>query len=153
MDCQVGQPRKGTVMNSDDPDDRDNNHPTIDVTFGENGEVTATAVIDTQISTSLLRDADSVTSIAEGEFLDIRDDLKATHGEGDRAKDRGIYSSVASFPGDDGYVVAQGTLTIEYTRCAATDPPCNDVVGSIVNDAIEELRKWLRTELEPYTRG
>jgi hypothetical protein len=41
-------------MNSDDPDDRDNNHPTIDVTFGENGKVTATAVIDTQISTSLL---------------------------------------------------------------------------------------------------
>lgn len=138
-------------MTSNANDDEDINHPTIEITFGDHGRVKAQAVIDVQLLGSLVRDADAVASVAAGEFVDVQEELKEMVDDTDRAKDRAIYPSVAAFPGDrEGDVVFQGTLTIEWTKCDATDPPCNDVVGSIIDDAIDELRRHMRDELTAY---
>jgi hypothetical protein len=131
-----------------------NNRPTIEITYGNNGEVKATAAIETPVHASLLRDRDSVASISAGEFDDVDDDLKGHFDVTRSAKDRKIHVSVASYPGDNERdVVVQSFLTVEFTRCDATDPPCNDVIGAIIKAAVAELRRALRTELEPYAQG
>jgi len=141
-------------MSSDDPDDRDNNRPTIKVTNGENGRKTASAVLDSRISISHLRDAESIASIAEGEFLDVEKELKIVLGEDERAKDRNIRVSSVSFRGDhEKDVVVQSTLLIELTQCDATDPRCDDVIGLIINDAVGGLRKALAGDLAQYIGG
>src|SRR5689334_22760644 len=140
-------------MPSGDEPGNGGNHPTIRVDFGDNGRVKLTAVIDSQLSKSLLGDPDSIASIAANEFTDVQDDLKSHVQEDRSARDRAIYPSVASFEGEDGLIMFQGTLTIEFTRCDATDPRCDDIVGAIINDAIADLRKWLRDELESYSNN
>jgi hypothetical protein len=138
-------------MNSDEPDDRDNNRPTIEVTNGENGRMTASAVLDSRISISHLRDADSIASITEGEFLDVEEELKIVLGDNQRARDRNVRVSAVSFRGDHEHdVVVQSSLLIELTQCDATDPRCNDVIGLIIDDAVGELRKALATDLAQY---
>jgi hypothetical protein len=141
-------------VNSDEPDDRDNNRPTIEVTNGANGRMTASAVLDSRISISHLRDAKSITSIAEGEFLDVEEELKIVLGDNERARDRNIRVSSVSFRGDhEQDVVVQSTLLIELTQCDATDPRCSDVIGLIINDAVGELRKALAGDLAQYIGG
>lgn len=141
-------------MSTDDPDDRDNNRPTIEVTNGQNGRMTASAVLDSRISISHLRDAESIGSIVDGEFLDVEEELKIVLGDNVRARDRNIRVSSVSFRGDHEHdVVVQSTLLIDFTQCDATDPRCNDVVGLIVYDAVAELRKSLARDLAQYARG
>jgi hypothetical protein len=142
------------MTSGDEPNGRDNNRPTIEITYGDNGEVKATAAIEIPVHASLLRDRDSVASVSAGEFDDVDDDLKCHFDVTRSARDRKIHVSVASYPGDnEGDVAVQSFLTVEFTRCDATDPRCNDVIGAIINDAIDELRKWLLTELESYAGG
>ncbi|CAJ1496482.1 hypothetical protein MU0083_001430 [[Mycobacterium] kokjensenii] len=140
-------------MTSGDEHGNGGNPPTVEVEFGDNGRVKLTAVIDTALSKSLLSDPDSIASIADNEFTDVQHELTHHAPEDRSAKDSAIYQSVASFDGGDDLLVFQGTLTIEFTRCDATDPRCNDIVGAIINDAIRDLRKWLRAELESRCRG
>jgi len=141
-------------MSTDDPDDRDNNRPTIEVTNGENGRMTASAVLDSRISISHVRDAESVASIAGGEFLDVEEELKVVLGDNTQARDRDIRVSSVSFRGDhEQDVVVQSTLLIELTQCDATDPRCDDVVGLIIDDAVAELRKALARDLTQYIRS
>jgi hypothetical protein len=140
-------------MNSHEPDDRDNNRPTIEVTNGENGRMTASAVLDSRISITRLRDAQSIASIAEGEFLDVEEELKIVLGDNERARDRDIRVSSVSFRGDQEHdVVVQSTLLIELTRCNGSDPQCDDVIGLIVKDAVGELRRALARDLAQYLR-
>lgn len=138
----------------DEPNERDNNRPTIEITYGSNGEVKATAVIEILVRASLLRDRNSVASVSAGEFDDIDDHLKSHFDVTLSAKDRKIHALVSPNPGDDeGDVVMQSFLTVEFTRCDATDPPCDDVIGEIIKEAIRELRQTFRTELELYVQG
>lgn len=141
-------------MSNDDPDDRDANRPTTEITNHGDGKWSASGVLDSRISTSHLLAPESAASIAEGEFLDVEEELKATLGDGESAKDRGIRVSAVSFPGDrDGDLVVQSTLLIELMRCDATDPQCSDMIGLIIRDAVAELRKALAAELQRYSEG
>ena len=58
-------------MTDDQYDDRDINSPTVEINEDENGNVVATAVIDTSIASSHMSHPDSIDSIADGEFVDI----------------------------------------------------------------------------------
>ncbi|TDZ79584.1 hypothetical protein DE4585_03331 [Mycobacteroides salmoniphilum] len=81
--------------------------------------------------TSLLRGRDSVASVSSGEFDDIDDDLQSQFDVTRSAKDRKIHVLVESYRGDDeGDVVMQSFLMVEFTRCDATDPLCNDMIGN-----------------------
>ena len=56
--------------------------------------------------------------MSAGEFDDVEDDLKGHFDVTRSAKDRKVHASVASYPGDnEGDVVVQSFLTIEFTRC------------------------------------
>ena len=139
------------MPSGDEPNERDHGRPTIEITYGAHGEVKATAAIEEKFHESVLHDRDSVASISAGEFDDVEDELKGNFDVSRSAKDRKIHVSIASYPDDDaGEVIVQSVLTIEFTRCEATDPPCDDVVGAIIKVAIAELRQALRTELENY---
>lgn len=140
------------MTSGDEPNERDNKRPTIEITYGNSGEVKASAAIETPVHASLLRDRGSVASVSAGEFDDVKDDLEGHFDVTRAAKDRKIHVSVASYPGDnEGDVVVQSFLTVEFSRCDSTDPPCNDVIGAIIKAAIAELRQALQAELEPYT--
>lgn len=66
------------------------NYPTIEFTNLRDGKWRASAAIDSPIKISHLRDAESVSSIANGEFADFEEGLKAQLEEQDRVRDRHI---------------------------------------------------------------
>jgi len=138
-------------LSSDDPDDRNDSVPTIEVTNLGNDRWSASTVFETTISTSHLRDADSIFSIAQGEFLEVERELKILLGDDDRAKDRDIRATAVSFRGDrEREVVAQRSLLIELTRCTVSDSTADDVIGQIIEAAVGELRKALAADLAQY---
>jgi hypothetical protein len=138
-------------MSSEPLNEGETNYPTIEIENLGDGRWRASAVIDTPIDRSHLRDAGSISSIAEGEFSDFEEELRAQLNDGDRVQDRHIRVSSVSFRGDqDEDVVVQSTLIIEFTKCDATDTRCDDIVGMIIKDAISELRKELARDLAQY---
>ncbi|MGV0873495.1 hypothetical protein [Mycolicibacterium sp. XJ879] len=129
------------------------NYPTIEITNLGSGKWRASAAIDSSINVSHLRDAESVSSIAQGEFMDFEGELRAQLDEQERVRDRNIRVTAASFRNEqDDEAVVHSTLIIEFTKCDATDPQCNDVVGLIVKDAVAELREALARDLAQYVQ-